>query len=409
MIYNLRKKFIKISVLSLLAVFLLIGLATYFVCMRQLNDEMDALTDAISANNGRFPEWDSKRDEFPDAPGNSKFINRESQFTTRFFTVRQIAGQSDFTVNIKSTASVSEEDAVRYAEPVLEGGKTRGWIANFRYKVNQTADGVSVVFVDGSVARSTSNRMMLTIFAILICSAAVIILLIVLISKRAVKPVAESYEKQKQFITDANHELKTPLTLILTNLDIAESELGPNEWLDDIRCEGERMNALINQLTSLSRMDEVRSFAPFEPFNLSDAAEECVSQFRPLAEKQNKSMTVQIEPDLSFVGDESAIRHLISILLDNAVKYCDGAGTISVVLRRKKNPVFTVENSYREVENLQLNRLFDRFYRSDPARTYTGSFGIGLSIAKAIVEKHRGEITAYKKDGQTVGFRIVLK
>ncbi|MGM9636852.1 MAG: sensor histidine kinase [Eubacteriales bacterium] len=409
MIYNLRKKFIRISVLSLLAVFLLMGLATYFVCMKQLSNEMDALTDTISANNGRFPDWDPKRDEFPNAPGNSRFINRESQFTTRFFTVRQIAGQSAFTVNIKSTASVTEEDAIRYAQQALAGEKTRGWISNFRYKVNQTDDGISVVFVDGSVARSTSNMLMLTVFAILIGSASVILLLIVLFSKRAVKPVAESYEKQKQFITDANHELKTPLTLILTNLDIAESEMGQNEWLDDIRCEGERMNALINQLVALSRMDEAGSFASFESFNFSDAAEESVSQFRPLAEKQNKEMIVQIEPGLSCIGDESAIRHLMSVLLDNAVKYCDEAGTISVVLKRKRNLILTVENTCRDVGKLPLNRLFDRFYRSDPARTYTGSFGIGLSIAKAIVEKHKGEISAYRKDAQTIGFRVVLK
>ena len=228
-------------------------------------------------------------------------------------------------------------------------------------------------------------------------------------SKFAVKPVAESYDKQKQFITDANHELKTPLTLILTNLEIAESEVGKNEWLDDIRSEGERMSSLINQLVTLSRMDEDSLILSTEEFCLSDAVFDTASEFEILSVNENKTFVMNIEPSIKYIGDEASIRKLLGLLLDNAYKYCDKNGTITISLYSKRHPVLIVENTFSEINNVELPKLFDRFYRADKARSHNGSFGIGLSIAKAIVEKHHGEINAYKKDENTISFRIILK
>lgn len=234
------------------------------------------------------------------------------------------------------------------------------------------------------------------------------LILIFLLSKKAVKPIAESYEKQKQFITDANHELKTPLTLILANLDIAEAELGKNEWLDDIRAEGHRMTELVNQLVALSRMDEEG-----QPLNITEVAldnlvGDTFAEFEPLAKEREKHITASIDKEISYLGDEALLHRLIGILMDNAIKYCDQGGEITVNLHRGRKILLTVENTCAAVDELELNRLFDRFYRADKARKFTGGYGVGLSMAKAIVEKHKGEISAYKKDATHIGFKIVL-
>lgn len=220
--------------------------------------------------------------------------------------------------------------------------------------------------------------------------------------------MAESYEKQKQFITDANHELKTPLTLILSNLDIVEADVGKNEWLDDIRSESERMGLLINQMVTLCRMDESDTPLALADVDLSGVVDDTVSEFEALAADRKKKLTASVEPGVHYRGDEALLRRLAAILLDNAVKYFDAGGEIRVSLRCRHHPVFTVENTYAEVDRLELDRLFDRFYRADKARTFTGSFGIGLSIAQSIAKKHKGSVIAYKKEG-VIGFRAELK
>ena len=219
----------------------------------------------------------------------------------------------------------------------------------------------------------------------------------------------ENNEKMRQdFTANVSHELKTPLTLILSNLDILEAEYGKNEWLDDIRSEGERMGLLINQLVTLSRMDESDARLLYADFDLSGAINDTVSEFQYLAEERGHILFSDIAPSLSYHGVEALIRKLAAILLDNAIKYCDAGGKIQVRLYQRRHPILTVENTYAEVDSLELERLFDRFYRADRVRTFSGSFGVGLSIAQSIVKSHRGTITAYKKEG-LIGFRVNLK
>ena len=264
------------------------------------------------------------------------------------------------------------------------------------------------MFVNGSTHMAMTGRLVVTAFLVLLGSGALILALTILLSKRVVRPVAESYEKQRQFITDANHELKTPLTLILSNLDIVEEEVGKNEWLEDIRTEGERMGKMINQLVTLSRMKESQKGMVFASFDLSAAVADTVSDFQHLAVEEEKNLSVLVQPGITCQGDEGLIRRLVSILMDNALKYCDPGGEIRVTLTKKRHPVLTVENTYREKDFLELDKLFDRFYRGDKARTWSGSFGVGLSIAKSIVQNHHGTIKAYScQDG--VGFRAELK
>ena len=226
--------------------------------------------------------------------------------------------------NIEHISSVSEDEARAYAKRALNMGRERGWISAYRYKVSETEYGRLVVFVNGETNKAMTNRLLYTVFFVLAGSFILILLLILFISKKAVKPAAESYEKQKQFVTDANHELKTPLTLILSNVDIVESEIGKNEWLDDIRSEGERMGALINQLVALSRMDEDNANLAVTEFNLSEMASDTISEFAGLAAEKQKNLSAAIEPSIWYHGDEGLIRRLLCILLDNAIKYAGG-------------------------------------------------------------------------------------
>lgn len=402
MIGSLRRKFIRISAISIFLVFAGIFLLLFISAKVPMNRLMDELTDTIVANGGSFPEFDPSEQHLPE------FINAETQYSTRFFTVWLDDAQQITRINMDSVSAISESEVEEYTQRALDKGRERGWIAEYRYKIAETEDGTSVVFVNGAMTQMTTNRVLFTAFFVLLGSAFLILALTIIFSKRAVQPVAESFEKQKQFITDANHELKTPLTLILSNLDIVESEFGKSEWLDDIRSEGERMGLLINRLVTLSRMDESDARLTYTTFSLSDAVADVVSEFEMLAAERDKTLSADIAPSLRCHGDEGLIRQLIAILLDNAVKYCDPNGSIQVRLYARRHPILIVENTYAEVDTLELDRLFDRLYRADKARTFSGSFGVGLSIARSIVKTHHGTINAYRKAGR-IGFRTDLK
>ena len=407
MIKELRRKFIFISGISIFLVFVGIFVLISAFSRAQMDRTMDTLTDAISSNDGVFPDFEPSDRPAP-LFSDAEVITAETRFSTRFFMV-WLDGTDEVTrMNTDAIASLSEDEVEEYAAQALEKGAQRGWVLEYRYKVTETDEGVAIVFVNGSSNQNITNRLLLTAFLVLFGSAVLILALTVILSKRAVRPVAESYEKQKQFITDANHELKTPLTLILSNLDIVESELGKNEWLDDIRSEGERMGLLINQLVALCRMDESESHLTLAPFDLSEAVSDTVSEFQTLAAERDQTLTARVEPGISYRGDEALVRRLAAILLDNAVKYCDPGGDIRVDLFQRRHPVLVVENTYAQVDRLELDKLFDRFYRADPARTFTGGFGVGLSIAQSIARSHRGSIHVYRKK-ERIGFRAELK
>jgi len=412
MIYKLQRKFILICTISVLTVITLIFGIILVLNISSMNKNMDILTDRVSEGGGRFPGYFEEKPPPNKTPHRKEpdyeFITPETPFSTRHFTVFFDNNGEVTNTNTEFIYSITDEKAVEYAKKVMTGNNERGWISNYRYKLFSTETGKTIVFVDGSMSRSSLMQSTVIAGIVLLGCAALVLLLIILLSKRVVKPIAESYEKQKQFITDANHELKTPLTLILANIDIAETELGKNEWLDDIRSEGHRMTELVNRLVELSRMDEDGHNLDITKVTFSQLAADTVSEFEPLSRERGKLLTASIDTDVFVLGDETLLRRLIYILLDNAVKYCDDGGEISVKLRKGKKIILTVENSYEAIGEIELHRLFDRFYRADKARKFTGGYGVGLSMAKAIIEKHKGEITAYKKDPSHIGFKVTL-
>lgn len=411
MIYRLQRRFILISTVAVLSVIALVFGVILVLNISSMNKNMNILTDRVFEGGGKFPgsadEMMSHDKTPPQGEKSFGFITSETPFSTRYFTVFFDGNGEVEKAFTESIHAIDEETAIEYARRAMESGRERGWLLSYRYKVFSTDLGQGVVLVDGSMNRSALMQSMTIAGAVLLASAALVLALIFLLSKRAVKPIADSYEKQKQFVTDANHELKTPLTLILANLDIAEAELGSNEWLDDIRAEGHRMTELVNQLVALSRMEEG------QPLNFTRVAfgklvDDTASEFLPLARSREKALTVSVDLECTCLGDEALLRRLIGILLDNAIKYCDSGGEICVTVRGGRHAVLTVENTYRSVGELELSRLFDRFYRADKARKFTGGYGVGLSMAKAIAEKHKGEITAYQKDATHIGFKVTL-
>ena len=234
------------------------------------------------------------------------------------------------------------------------------------------------------------------------------LLLVVLLSRRAIDPVVRSARQQKQFITDASHELKTPITVIATSLRVLELDTGPQKWIDKARAQTERLTQLVNSLVALSRMDEEESPLKMEEFPISDAIMETVDGFRDYADAAGHRLDVRIEPGLTYRGDQYAIRQLASILLDNAVKYADPGAPIRLTLEKaRRGVVLQTVNACPPMDREQTDKLFDRFYRADPART-AGGFGIGLSLARSIVQGHRGVISARYADG-TITFTAQLR
>ena len=414
MIYKLQRKFILICTASIFSVIVLIWSGLLVLNIVSMNKNLDVLANFVSEGGGIFPspfDENFRPIEFPDIPDRDfDFITPETPFSTRHFSAFFNESGEVVKTFTDSIYSITEEQVIKYAKEVMAEGKNRGWISVYRYKVFSTNFGEGVVFIDGSMNRSAIIQSMTIAGVVLVTCAIMVILLILLFSKKAVKPIAESYEKQKQFITDANHELKTPLTLILANVDIAESELGNSEWLDDIRDEGVRMTELVNQLVALSRMDEEKHALNVTDVAFGKMVSDTVSEFETLASNLDKTIDATIDNTITYQGDESLLRHLVGILMDNAIKYCDANGEIVISLsRRSRHITLKVENTYAAVGEVELHRLFDRFYRADAARTYTGGYGVGLSMAKAIVEKHKGEITSYKKGGSTIGFKVILR
>ena len=396
MIKKLQKKIIftcSIIILSVISVVFVLSIIFNFSSM---NKNIDNIADNIAFGNGKFPNHFKP---------NSPDFNPETPFSTRFFTVDYNEFDEIIRVNLEAIHAVDEEEAKVLARSIKN--RKHGWIVNYRYNVYERNMGKTIVFIDGSMDRSSLARTLFINFIILFSCSFVVLILIVLFSKRIVKPIAESYNKQRQFITDANHELKTPLTLILANVDIAEAELGKNEWLSDIREESLKMSVLVNQLVDLSRMDEESYNVKFNNIEISDLIRNMAIEFSTIS--KDISVNTRIKNEVVYYGDEELIKRLFSILFDNAFKYCDSNGVINVTLKKDKNIIILIENTYKEVNNLELTKLFNRFYRSDKSRTYSGSYGIGLSIAESIVLKHKGNISAYKKDDKTIGFKVILK
>ena len=326
--------------------------------------------------------------------------------SNRFFAVKTDIEQNVITVNTVDLYLTSSKDAVEYAKKALKTGKTTGYIDRFKYKIKKTDYGLLIVFIDLS---SDFDNFYYTLKNSFLISFVVLILVFVisfLLSKKVVSPMVKAYEKQKSFITDASHELKTPLAIINTNTDVIEMENGASKWTLSIHKQVERLNELVKNLISLAKLEEEE--IQKTNFSLSDIIYEISNDYEEVCKNINRELKLNIEKNIQINADEKLIRKLITILIENAVKYSKENTQIKLNLEKQnKKIIFTIEN---EADNLKIKKydeLFERFYRADFSRNRkTGGYGIGLSIAQSIAIKHKTKIQAESLDGKTIKFSI---
>lgn len=405
MIKRLRMKLVTASMTSLLVVLLVIESVVGLLNYGKIVEEADRILEILQENNGKFPP------KFPEEKKEDKpFMSPELPYESRYFSVVLDSDGEAVFADTGRIAAVDTADAIAYAQTIWKKQSLKGFIDDYRYFVSAPETEVRITFLDCRRQLDNFQNLLLTAFGVTILGLSAVLILLIYLSARIVKPFSDNYEKQKRFITDAGHELKTPLTIIDADTEILGMDYGENEWLKDIQGQTKRLADLTNALVLLSRMEEGQKSERNVEFPLSDVVEEVFHTFQAPARVQDKNLTGIITPMISMKGDEKAIRGLITILLDNALKYSDEKGKITVTLDRLKNRIrFSVWNTTEYISKEQIPHLFDRFYRTDDSRnSQTGGYGLGLSIAAAAASSHRGKITAETEDEKSLRITVLF-
>lgn len=426
MIKRLQRKFI-ISAMAAVTIVLsiimiIINGVNYVNIIKSANNLLNILED----NNGVFPmeEKDNPHAEDKDEKKPPKMdISKEAPFQTRYFTVEITPEGNVYRIDTGKIAAISTETAKEYALELYNQNKTEGRRDCYIYRAvnlkkaatdssnNVTKEG-NVMYIFLNVENDLKNfyTFLWSSIAVSITGIVFVLILIVVFSKRIVSPMAQSYEKQKTFITDASHEIKTPLAVIEANTEVVEIENGESQWTRSIKEQISRLSELTEKLVFLAKMDEERNTFVMTEFSLSKLAQEIAEGFNGMAKAQNKRYTVSIDSDIGVKADEKAIKQLLSILIENAFKYSDREGNIAVTVKKNgKYKEIEVRNTADNLKKGDLSILFERFYRLDSSRnSNTGGSGIGLSIAKAIAEAHKGKIKAYSLDGKEIVLKVSM-
>lgn len=399
MIRRLKIKFIALALTALFVLLAVIVAGMNLLNYKTVVDEADATLSLLSQNQGAFPDFEKG------APGRlPPGMSPEIPFESRFFSVLVNKDGKIVRTETSRIYAVDSLTAVRYAEEVLNKGSGRGFIGNYRYCSTPEADGTRITFLDCGRKLSLSQDFAVFSIAISLLGYAVTAIVICFFSGKFIRPVAESYEKQKRFITDAGHEMKTPLTIISANVDVLKMDMDENECLEDIEKQTKRLAGLTNDLVSLARMEESQNSLQMIDFPVSEIIHDTAAPFQTLAQTQNRELVCQVQPMLSMCGNNKAISQLVSILLDNALKYSPENSRIFLNFEKQgRRLVLSVSNdSSATLTGENLRHIFDRFYRADPSRnSAVGGHGIGLSMARAIVSAHGGKISAASHDGKS--------
>ncbi len=395
MIKKLRRRFIEISMLSIFVVlFLILGIINTFNIISFDRQQSD-IVQIIGENDGRFPT------------GIGAPEGGEERFSTRYFTV--IIGDGEI-ISIDTTyiVKINNEQASEMALGLYNSGNFDGYLDYFRYKAFEKDDGTLLyVFVDAKKGLETSHTFLINSIYIGIAGMVIFFGLVVCFSLVIFKPIKDSYYKQKLFITNASHELKTPLAVINANNEILEMEHGEEEWIKSTKKQIAGMDELIRRLITLSKLDE-EGKKDFTIIDLSRILLSAKESIKSLEVTMNKSIQYSIENELFIKGSEKDIYELFTLLIENSLKYALDNTSIELELKhRKKNAIFTIKNESNNFKTGNLNYLFERFYRSDNDSNKSG-FGIGLSIAKSIVENHKGKISCQCLENRYVIFTIFL-
>ncbi|MFC0211407.1 sensor histidine kinase [Paenibacillus chartarius] len=420
MFRRLRNKFLLLNMVTISIMMLLAFASIYIIVDQNLRRDIDMdLHKAMDVS--RKPMGNPGSGSMKPAPSSGMGEPRMDGPQGRSMSFTLVTDKEGKVKSAASRYELGDEFYTEAAASALSGGGTRSqgklklddnyWA----YLVQPSPDGYMISFVDINAQRSFLTKL---VYAFLIV-ASVMLVLIFFISRffanRSIGPVQEAFNKQKQFIADASHELKTPLAVINTNVDVLlgnpdDTIRNQAKWLQFIKSESERMSTLTSELLYLAQIDQTNPSVMHAPFDVSDALEQVILTMEAVIFEANIGLSYEIEPALTARGSIEQYKQVAMILLDNAVKYTTAGGSMEVVLKkRSQNIVLTVTNTGEGIAEEHLDRIFDRFYRTDPSRTRSqGSYGLGLAIAKAIIDQHRGRIYARNLEGGKVSFVVEL-
>ena len=409
---KLRLKMIGIVFASVVAAFMVMTIILVMCFGAYRNRQADQITAMISENNGTVPQLKDYKQQQKNSQAFERYFNNyneDSSYRTRFFQIFLDEDKKVTNVNMDHIAAVDEKKAVRMTKiAMLRRGKV-GLVGSYRYR-KEYKDGQvrSIIFLDCKENQSFYHlavTITITVSTLLTCLITVIF---AIASKRAVRPFEINSNRQKQFITDASHELKTPLAIISANAEVLQYKGDGNEWTQNIIDQTKHMGKLINQLLVLAKLDEVQEKSEKQEADLKLLLEETIEPFEEVATQKKVTLKLHLEEGVTIRVNREQIAQLISILTENAAKYVNDGGKIVWRLTKTQHGAVLVVKNTTEKELPDTKRMFDRFYRSDSSRSSkTGGQGIGLSIAKKIVDSHKGSITAKAGDGM-VTFRVSL-
>lgn len=414
---RLRRKFILVAMGAVTVVLTLIIAGINIVNYSHVCKMADARLDYILAGKDGIDWGDESKAE----PANGKDagdsqagvrirrfegMTAESPFDTRYFTVTIDAGQvAD--VNTARIAAVGAKRAASIAARLHAKGWTSGFSGNYRYTTDVQDDEITYVFVDCSRELASFHSFLSASVAISCIGWLAVLAIVTVASGAVIRPMVESYSKQKRFITDASHEIKTPLAVIDTANEVQEIESGESEWTQSIHEQVARLTALTERLVFLARMDEGSAGFTMASIDLSEAVDKAAAPFESVAVSRGKRLSMSVATGVRAHADAAAVTQVVELLLDNATRYASEGSVIELSLRAvsrgagKGSAELVVSNAVDELPEGDLDRLFDRFYRADVSRSSkTGGSGVGLSVVRAIAEAHGGSATVSGHDHQ---------
>ncbi len=407
MIKKMKLKFIMIAGIAVVVVlFIVLGLVNGINYYNNLYESYQTL-EVILDNEGFLPASQSE------VWMHDIIFTEDSQFEERYFYAIVDGDDSIIMMNMDFIASLKQEDVDKLVKKVMKRDDYRGLIrmgkTTYCYMRRRNENGFYDLAVLNFTPRMMASHNLLRFsLTVGLASLLLFILIISIAARKAIEPMANNIQAQKQFITNASHELKTPLAVISANVEVIEMMEGKNEWTESTLKQVSRMSELISRLVVLSRLQEKEQIT-LSDVDFSEVAEEAVQEYGAVICTDGKNLEKNLEKGLHVLADRSGLRELVSILTDNAAKYCDDKGTVRVNLTRKgKTAVLTVANDYADGAGVDYSRFFERFYREDQSHnSEKKGFGIGLSMAESITEMFRGKIGAFWKDG-VITFQVCI-
>ena len=390
MFKSLRRKFITTAVGSVAVVIAILAIALNFINYYKLEERIDTTLLDASKSQALIKIFAEDGDDL--------IITKNSSSTTDYngFSIAKVDDSGRIIKTYRDDTLIPNQDALQSKViEALKEGKTSGFIGSYRFLKAETNVGSLILFLNCQRELDSQHSFEKNSLLISIGVIASVFVLIVLISKRVIAPIQETYIKQKQFITGASHELKTPLAIISSNADVLEMMNGDSKWTQNIHNQVDRLTSLVNSLVVFSRMEE-KDTVERTRFDLTNALESRIEDFNELANFQKKNIVTDIDPDLYYFGEEASIVQLMDILLENAIKYAPEDSGISVSLKKNRKYAILKVSNKATVQKGDLGKVFDRFYRLDESRNSAiKGYGIGLSMAQLIAEKHKETIRAY--------------